>query len=122
MGDFNQIIRSVSWDCMMRPHALVCNVDLTNMWVYQQTFIFTAWRVSGCTYIVILNLDSFVTLSSHLRLTHQYSKDKVTICVCLCVTDGKDLYIGKAVQKAYLEVTEEGSEGAVGSGRLLPGH
>ncbi|KAM4742353.1 neuroserpin isoform 1-T2 [Anableps anableps] len=32
------------------------------------------------------------------------------------MTDGKDLYIGKAVQKAYLEVTEEGSEGAVGSG------
>ncbi|KAA8593925.1 hypothetical protein FQN60_004759, partial [Etheostoma spectabile] len=30
--------------------------------------------------------------------------------------DGKDLYIGKAVQKAYLEVTEEGAEGAVGSG------
>lgn len=40
------------------------------------------------------------------------------ICVLLCVTDGKDLYIGKAVQKAYLEVTEEGAEGAVGSGRL----
>lgn len=38
-------------------------------------------------------------------------------CVCVCVTDGKDLYIGKAVQKAYLEVTEEGAEGAVGSGR-----
>lgn len=36
----------------------------------------------------------------------------------MCVTDGKDLYIGKAVQKAYLEVTEEGAEGAVGSGRL----
>lgn len=31
--------------------------------------------------------------------------------------DGKDLFIGKAVQKAYLEVTEEGAEGAVGSGR-----
>lgn len=40
------------------------------------------------------------------------------ICVCVCVSDGKDLYIGKAVQKAYLEVTEEGAEGAVGSGRL----
>ncbi len=38
--------------------------------------------------------------------------------VSVCVTDGKDLYIGKAVQKAYLEVTEEGAEGAVGSGRL----
>lgn len=36
----------------------------------------------------------------------------------VCPPDGKDLYIGKAVQKAYLEVTEEGSEGAVGSGRL----
>lgn len=33
--------------------------------------------------------------------------------------DGKDLYIGKAVQKAYLEVTEEGAEGAVGSGALF---
>lgn len=42
------------------------------------------------------------------------------ICVFLHVyfPDGKDLYIGKAVQKAYLEVTEEGAEGAVGSGRL----
>lgn len=36
----------------------------------------------------------------------------------VCPPDGKDLYIGKAVQKAYLEVTEEGSEGAIGSGRL----
>uniref|UniRef100_A0A096LX38 Serpin peptidase inhibitor, clade I (neuroserpin), member 1 n=1 Tax=Poecilia formosa TaxID=48698 RepID=A0A096LX38_POEFO len=35
------------------------------------------------------------------------------------MSDGKDLYIGKAVQKAYLEVTEEGSEGAVGSGRMI---
>ncbi|CAG12351.1 unnamed protein product, partial [Tetraodon nigroviridis] len=34
------------------------------------------------------------------------------------MTDGKDLYIGKAVQKAYLEVTEEGSEGAAGSGMM----
>lgn len=33
------------------------------------------------------------------------------------MADGKDLYIGKAVQKAYLEVTEEGAEGSVGSGR-----
>lgn len=37
----------------------------------------------------------------------------------VCVIDGKDLYIEKAVQKAYLEVTEEGAEGAVGSGMLL---
>lgn len=36
----------------------------------------------------------------------------------MCVTDGKDLFIGKAVQRAYLEVTEEGTEAAVGSGRL----
>ncbi|KAF3848091.1 hypothetical protein F7725_021119 [Dissostichus mawsoni] len=35
------------------------------------------------------------------------------------MTDGKDLHIGKAVQKAYLEVTEEGAEGAVGSGTIL---
>ncbi|KAG7226094.1 hypothetical protein INR49_018705 [Caranx melampygus] len=34
------------------------------------------------------------------------------------MTDGKDLYIEKAVQKAYLEVTEEGAEGAVGSGMI----
>ncbi|XP_054649582.1 neuroserpin [Dunckerocampus dactyliophorus] len=34
------------------------------------------------------------------------------------MTDGKDLYIGRAVQKAYLEVTEEGAEGAVGSGMI----
>lgn len=37
-------------------------------------------------------------------------------CKCVCPSDGKDLYIGRAVQKAYLEVTEEGSEGAIGSG------
>ncbi|XP_034024010.1 neuroserpin [Thalassophryne amazonica] len=34
------------------------------------------------------------------------------------MADGKDLFIGKAVQKAYLEVTEEGAEGAVGSGMI----
>ncbi|XP_056139897.1 neuroserpin [Lampris incognitus] len=34
------------------------------------------------------------------------------------MTDGKDLFVGKAVQKAYLEVTEEGAEGAVGSGMI----
>ncbi|KAF7668949.1 hypothetical protein LDENG_00267510 [Lucifuga dentata] len=34
------------------------------------------------------------------------------------MTDGKDLYIQKAVQKAYLEVTEEGAEGAAGSGMI----
>ncbi|XP_005720602.1 neuroserpin isoform X1 [Pundamilia nyererei] len=34
------------------------------------------------------------------------------------MTDVEDLYIGKAVQKAYLEVTEEGAEGAVGSGMI----
>uniref|UniRef100_A0A4W5KXZ5 Serpin peptidase inhibitor, clade I (neuroserpin), member 1 n=1 Tax=Hucho hucho TaxID=62062 RepID=A0A4W5KXZ5_9TELE len=32
--------------------------------------------------------------------------------------NGKDLFIGKAVQKAYLEVTEEGAEGAAGSGMI----
>ena len=37
------------------------------------------------------------------------------VCVW-CASDGKDLFIGKAVQKAYLEVTEEGAEGAAGSG------
>ncbi|XP_008306650.1 neuroserpin [Cynoglossus semilaevis] len=34
------------------------------------------------------------------------------------MTDGKDLYVEKAVQKSYLEVTEEGAEGAVGSGMI----
>ncbi|XP_072317422.1 neuroserpin [Eucyclogobius newberryi] len=34
------------------------------------------------------------------------------------MTDGKDLYLSKAVQKAYLEVTEEGAEGAAGSGMI----
>ncbi|TSR87323.1 Neuroserpin [Bagarius yarrelli] len=32
--------------------------------------------------------------------------------------EGKDLFIGKAVQKSYLEVTEEGAEGAAGSGMI----
>lgn len=40
----------------------------------------------------------------------------IMLYVCLCATDGRELFIGKAVQKAYLEVTEEGAEGAVGSG------
>ncbi|XP_077423098.1 neuroserpin [Vanacampus margaritifer] len=34
------------------------------------------------------------------------------------MTGGRELYIGRAVQKAYLEVTEEGAEGAVGSGMI----
>nr|XP_057935506.1 neuroserpin isoform X2 [Doryrhamphus excisus] len=34
------------------------------------------------------------------------------------MTDKENLYIGMAVQKAYLEVTEEGAEGAVGSGMI----
>ncbi|KAK7882865.1 hypothetical protein WMY93_029039 [Mugilogobius chulae] len=34
------------------------------------------------------------------------------------MTDGRDLYVSKAVQKAYLEVTEEGAEGAAGSGMI----
>lgn len=34
------------------------------------------------------------------------------------MTDGKDLFVSKAVQKAYLEVTEEGAEGAAGSGMI----
>ncbi|KAK1168486.1 neuroserpin-like [Acipenser oxyrinchus oxyrinchus] len=34
------------------------------------------------------------------------------------MTDGKDLFIGKAVQKAYLEVTEEGAEAAAASGMI----
>lgn len=34
------------------------------------------------------------------------------------MTDGRDLYVSKAVQKSYLEVTEEGAEGAAGSGMI----
>ncbi|KAL4646985.1 neuroserpin isoform X1 [Arapaima gigas] len=34
------------------------------------------------------------------------------------MTDGMELFINKAVQKAYLEVTEEGAEGAAGSGMI----
>ncbi|KAJ0063867.1 hypothetical protein NL108_012861, partial [Boleophthalmus pectinirostris] len=34
------------------------------------------------------------------------------------MTDGREFYISKAVQKAYLEVTEEGAEGAAGSGMI----
>uniref|UniRef100_A0A8C6T6J0 Serpin peptidase inhibitor, clade I (neuroserpin), member 1 n=1 Tax=Neogobius melanostomus TaxID=47308 RepID=A0A8C6T6J0_9GOBI len=34
------------------------------------------------------------------------------------MTDGKDLFVSKVVQKAYLEVTEEGAEGAAGSGMI----
>lgn len=50
----------------------------------------------------------------------QYKDWAISIAqLCVCCLDGKDLYIGKAVQKAYLEVTEEGAEGAVGSGTLL---
>lgn len=33
--------------------------------------------------------------------------------------EGMNLFIGKAVQKSYLEVTEEGAEGAAGSGALI---
>ncbi|XP_006637520.2 neuroserpin [Lepisosteus oculatus] len=34
------------------------------------------------------------------------------------MTGEKDLFIGKAVQKAFLEVTEEGAEGAAGTGMI----
>lgn len=52
---------------------------------------------------------------------HTSYKEKAMCCVFFCVhyPDVEDLYIGKAVQKAYLEVTEEGAEGAVGSGIFL---
>lgn len=38
-------------------------------------------------------------------------------CERVCLPDGEELHIGTAVQKAYLEVSEEGSEGAAASGR-----
>uniref|UniRef100_A0A669EGX5 Serpin peptidase inhibitor, clade I (neuroserpin), member 1 n=1 Tax=Oreochromis niloticus TaxID=8128 RepID=A0A669EGX5_ORENI len=51
---------------------------------------------------------------------HTSHKEKGMHYVFFCVhsPDVEDLYIGKAVQKAYLEVTEEGAEGAVGSGMI----
>ncbi|XP_051934226.1 neuroserpin [Hippocampus zosterae] len=46
-----------------------------------------------------------------------FSKD-ADLSAMTVVAGGKELYIGRAVQKAYLEVTEEGAEGAVGSGMI----
>ncbi|XP_019720504.1 neuroserpin isoform X2 [Hippocampus comes] len=46
-----------------------------------------------------------------------FSKD-ADLSAMTVVSGGKELYIGRAVQKAYLEVTEEGAEGAVGSGMI----
>lgn len=66
------------------------------------------------------NSAHLISLYSRLICDMFTSKLYVHLCMCVCFfTDGKDLYIEKAVQKAYLEVTEEGAEGAVGSGRLI---
>ncbi|XP_018977598.2 neuroserpin-like isoform X1 [Cyprinus carpio] len=47
-----------------------------------------------------------------------FTKDADLTAMTAEMTDGQDLFIGKAVQKAYLEVTEEGAEGAAGSGMI----
>ncbi|XP_056100198.1 neuroserpin [Rhinichthys klamathensis goyatoka] len=53
-----------------------------------------------------------------LGIKNIFTKDADLSAMTTEVTDGQDLFIGKAVQKAYLEVTEEGAEGAAGSGMI----
>ncbi|KAJ8410756.1 hypothetical protein AAFF_G00187130 [Aldrovandia affinis] len=53
-----------------------------------------------------------------LGIKNIFTKDADLSAMVGEMTDGKDLFIGKAVQKAYLEVTEEGAEGAAGSGMI----
>ncbi|XP_067276077.1 neuroserpin [Pseudorasbora parva] len=53
-----------------------------------------------------------------LGIKNIFTKDADLSAMTAEVTDGQDLFIGKAVQKAYLEVTEEGAEGAAGSGMI----
>ncbi|XP_051952684.1 neuroserpin-like isoform X2 [Xyrauchen texanus] len=52
-----------------------------------------------------------------LGIKNIFSKD-ADLSAMTAEMAGQDLFIGKAVQKAYLEVTEEGSEGAAGSGMI----
>ncbi|KAJ8256805.1 hypothetical protein COCON_G00189570 [Conger conger] len=53
-----------------------------------------------------------------LGIKNIFTKDADLSAMAAENADGKDLYIGKAVQKAYLEVTEEGAEGTAGSGMI----
>ncbi|XP_063060455.1 neuroserpin [Engraulis encrasicolus] len=53
-----------------------------------------------------------------LGIRNIFSKDADLSGITTDMADGKDLFIGKAVQKAYLEVSEEGAEGAAGSGMI----
>ncbi|XP_036392287.1 neuroserpin [Megalops cyprinoides] len=53
-----------------------------------------------------------------LGIKNIFTKDADLSAMAGEMADGKDLFIGKAVQKAYLEVTEEGVEGAAGSGMI----
>ncbi|XP_051512479.1 neuroserpin-like [Myxocyprinus asiaticus] len=53
-----------------------------------------------------------------LGIKNIFSKDADLSAMTAEMAEGQDLFIGKAVQKAYLEVTEEGAEGAAGSGMI----
>ncbi|XP_012679505.1 neuroserpin [Clupea harengus] len=53
-----------------------------------------------------------------LGIKNIFTKDADLSGITTDMADGKDLFIGKAVQKAYLEVSEEGAEGAAGSGMI----
>lgn len=54
----------------------------------------------------------------NLGIKNIFTKDADLSAMAGEMADGKELFIGKAVQKAYLEVTEEGAEGAAGSGMI----
>ncbi|XP_065113936.1 neuroserpin [Paramisgurnus dabryanus] len=53
-----------------------------------------------------------------LGIRNIFTKDADLSAMMAEMEEGQDLFIGKAVQKAYLEVTEEGAEGAAGSGMI----
>ncbi|XP_073709975.1 neuroserpin [Misgurnus anguillicaudatus] len=53
-----------------------------------------------------------------LGIRNIFTKDADLSAMMAEMKEGQDLFIGKAVQKAYLEVTEEGAEGAAGSGMI----
>ncbi|XP_041919114.1 neuroserpin [Alosa sapidissima] len=53
-----------------------------------------------------------------LGIQNIFTKDADLSGITTDMADGKDLFVGKAVQKAYLEVSEEGAEGAAGSGMI----
>ncbi|KAG5269017.1 hypothetical protein AALO_G00197360 [Alosa alosa] len=53
-----------------------------------------------------------------LGIQNIFTKDADLSGITTDMAGGKDLFVGKAVQKAYLEVSEEGAEGAAGSGMI----